>query len=153
MWRASHEDLPIGNALGPRSGHVSTWLWCVPGFSVGFAFALEPSELNTKYDRTKVPLYNGHDPSPPWQSSSPSVSTPFKQSTKQGHTRGASEVRCGTSSINFHALICTRPWCKRDLKNRAAFSPLSQRESQAHSQRNCVAWRAQMAHLQMMSKM
>ena len=38
----------------------------------------------------------------------PSVSNPMKRSTKQGDTRGASEVRHGTSSIYFLAL-CRNP--------------------------------------------
>ena len=57
--------------------------------------------FNTEHDRAKVPPYNGNDPCPPLVSKSPSVSTPIKQSTKQGNARGTSEVRHGTSSIHF----------------------------------------------------
>ena len=35
-----------------------------------------------------------------------------KQSTKQGNARGASEVRCGTSSIHFH---CLAPWSSNHI--------------------------------------
>ena len=41
-------------------------------------------------------------PALPWKSRGPSVSTPIKQSTKQGDARGASEVRHGTSSNHLH---------------------------------------------------
>ena len=44
-------------------------------------------------------------PALPWKSTSPSVSTPIKKSTKQGDARGASEVRRGTSSNHFHCPV------------------------------------------------
>ena len=44
-----------------------------------------------------------------WQSRSPSVSTPMKQSTKQGTARGGSEVRRGTSSTHFRCPAPGRP--------------------------------------------
>ena len=44
-------------------------------------------------------------PARPWYSKSPSVSTPFEQSTKQGNARGTSEVWRRTSSIHFHCLV------------------------------------------------
>ena len=44
-------------------------------------------------------------PARPWQSKSPSFSTPVKQSRKQGNARGTSEVRRGTSSNHFHCRV------------------------------------------------
>ena len=63
------------------------------------------AKIDTEYDRAKVPPYSGNDPALPWQSKSPSVSTPIKQSTKQGGARGVSEVRRGTSSNRFHCPV------------------------------------------------
>ena len=58
---------------------------------------LTPNMTGQRFHRTMEMI-----PARPRKSKSPSVSTPIKQSTKQGNARGTSEVRRGTSSIHFH---------------------------------------------------
>ena len=59
-------------------------------------------------------------PALPWQSKSPSVSTPTKQSTRQGDAKGASEVRHGTSSIHVY---CPTPQSSSHIEHGIIFIP------------------------------
>ena len=59
-----------------------------------------PNMTGRRFDRTMDMI-----PARPWSSKNPSVSTPVKQSTKQGNARGTNELRRGTCSINFHCPV------------------------------------------------
>ena len=56
-----------------------------------------PNMTGRRFHRTMEMI-----PALPSQSKSPSVSTPIKQSTKEGAARGGSEVRRRISPIHFH---------------------------------------------------
>ena len=56
-----------------------------------------PNVTGRRFHRTMEMI-----PAVPWLFKTPFISTPVKQSTKQGNAKGASEVRRGTSSIHFH---------------------------------------------------
>ena len=63
-------------------------------------FPCFPKEMSTQSIIGRVHCTMEVIPALPWKAKSPSVSTPIKQSRKQGDARGASEVRRGTSSIS-----------------------------------------------------
>ena len=77
------------------------------GFCSPYDFLRWPETLEKQGSRPNMNGRRFHRtmemiPARPWWSKSPSVSTPIKQSTKQGNARGTSEVRRGASSIHFH---------------------------------------------------
>ena len=59
-----------------------------------------PNKTGQRFHRTMEMI-----PALPWKPKDPTVSTPIKQSRKQGDARGASEVRRGTSSSHSHCPV------------------------------------------------